>query len=619
VVFDFWPTDNGFIPGKDVRDFLNYFAPPEEFDRLQINCWKRLPEVRVDLATHGGHEVTFPKRSVFPIRFLLRHYPIRSQEHGERKIFRERLPRFLPEERAIGWHRQYLESGHSHLRPAAALRRFDMDAARLGVQVENRLLEALCFELASLQAPEGMVPARVAMRRESAIRIASLQDKFRLLTAERDAYFETVERQRATIVSLEGRLRDLESQCRQRLQESDEVARGLTVSRDTHAREAERRGFALAAEQARLAEILASRSWRWSAPVRRLLGLLSSGSVVPAVTTPPRPGRPATSRRSTNALPVESNQPRLSFVLPLALAGTGRPGNDLARASLLFDSFERCFSRNHIATFLVVTRPQDLDAVSAALARAGTDYVDLVSETAICPELADDPPSSSDFPSPNSGWYRQQLLKLGAARHLDSSFYMTLDADVVFTRPFAPASLISEQRAIVNTQTADDLRLLLTDYMAQSSCEIRRGRDDRARAILGLSRTRDCFYGETPVVFNTSLVRALLDHLELSGKTSWARYLLLHLPWTELSLYFTFAEATGAYANHHVDGGFDAVLAMSDSLWYPPADYRVPRALADWTWTRAATECGVAVVVQSYLGYKVEDIRARLRQISRGW
>ena len=37
----------------------------------------------------------------------MRHYPIRSQSHGERKIFLERKPRLLPEARARGWHNHY--------------------------------------------------------------------------------------------------------------------------------------------------------------------------------------------------------------------------------------------------------------------------------------------------------------------------------------------------------------------------------------------------------------------------------------------------------------------------------------------------------------------------------
>jgi hypothetical protein len=59
------------------------------------------------MARNAGHEVMFTGRRVFPYKFLLRHYPIRSQEHGERKIPRDRQPRWSPEERAKGWDVHY--------------------------------------------------------------------------------------------------------------------------------------------------------------------------------------------------------------------------------------------------------------------------------------------------------------------------------------------------------------------------------------------------------------------------------------------------------------------------------------------------------------------------------
>ena len=73
---------------------------------------------RLDLTSSGGHEAKFPDRRIFPLRFILRHYPIRGQEHGERKVFQERRNRFLERERERGWHVQYdqLREGVSFLK-----------------------------------------------------------------------------------------------------------------------------------------------------------------------------------------------------------------------------------------------------------------------------------------------------------------------------------------------------------------------------------------------------------------------------------------------------------------------------------------------------------------------
>ena len=92
-VLNFWPTHDDFRKGDDVRAAFPLFERGGTFDRLQIRCWKKL-DGSLDLLSSGGHEVAFAGRRVFPLRFLLRHYPIRGQAHGERKVFRERRPRF---------------------------------------------------------------------------------------------------------------------------------------------------------------------------------------------------------------------------------------------------------------------------------------------------------------------------------------------------------------------------------------------------------------------------------------------------------------------------------------------------------------------------------------------
>jgi hypothetical protein len=106
TVMNFRPTDDGFEAGGDFEAHFRHF----EFGRtsdllLQIKAWKNAGPV--DLASSGGHEAKFPRRRVFPYKFELKHYPIRSQAHGEQKVFRDRIARWDPGERALGWHVHY--------------------------------------------------------------------------------------------------------------------------------------------------------------------------------------------------------------------------------------------------------------------------------------------------------------------------------------------------------------------------------------------------------------------------------------------------------------------------------------------------------------------------------
>jgi glycosyltransferase involved in cell wall biosynthesis len=106
TVLNFVPVPADRFAEGDPADALLHF----DFGRHrgyfhQIRAWRNVGPV--SLAQHGGHVAEFPGRRVAPYKFLLRHYPIRSQEHGLRKILVERRPRWPPEELAKGWHTHY--------------------------------------------------------------------------------------------------------------------------------------------------------------------------------------------------------------------------------------------------------------------------------------------------------------------------------------------------------------------------------------------------------------------------------------------------------------------------------------------------------------------------------
>lgn len=101
-----------------------------EFERFegnahQVKAWRNTG-VRPIIAGVAGHDIAFVNRRVFPLRFALHHFPIRSQEHGERKVMRERRARWNAEERARGWHTQYdhLPERPSFVRPTEGLLRW---------------------------------------------------------------------------------------------------------------------------------------------------------------------------------------------------------------------------------------------------------------------------------------------------------------------------------------------------------------------------------------------------------------------------------------------------------------------------------------------------------------
>lgn len=106
-LLNFRPTDNSYVSGDDVRNYLRYYESAEEFNEMQIKAWKNFGQ-SVALSSTGGHMAYFKGRRVFPVKFISLHFPIRSQEHGLKKILQERMNRFDKKEKALGWHIQYV-------------------------------------------------------------------------------------------------------------------------------------------------------------------------------------------------------------------------------------------------------------------------------------------------------------------------------------------------------------------------------------------------------------------------------------------------------------------------------------------------------------------------------
>lgn len=207
---DFWPTHDNYRAGDDIRAAFPFYSERAPHDRVQIRCWKKTDNL--DLASTGGHEARFPDRRVFPVRFILRHYPIRGQGHGERKVFHERQNRFLDRERARGWHVQYAATreGASFLRDPSTLTRYDPESVRLSLMLRHRDVEALEAIAETLAADVARCREEIDARSAEAV---ELRDQLTARTTDLAARNADVHAQRAEIADLR---REIDS-CRTRL------------------------------------------------------------------------------------------------------------------------------------------------------------------------------------------------------------------------------------------------------------------------------------------------------------------------------------------------------------------------------------------------------------------
>lgn len=139
TVIEFQPVDEGFAACMNHEDYFKYFdfgQHPAHFS--QRKTWKNFGQ-EISMRPSGGHDLPFEGRRVFPFKFLLKHYPVRSQKHGEKKVFQERKARWNPEERARGWHAHYdhIGEGYSFLHSSSDEKFFDEDSFNRNYLVER--------------------------------------------------------------------------------------------------------------------------------------------------------------------------------------------------------------------------------------------------------------------------------------------------------------------------------------------------------------------------------------------------------------------------------------------------------------------------------------------------
>jgi len=177
------------------------------------------------------------------------------------------------------------------------------------------------------------------------------------------------------------------------------------------------------------------------------------------------------------------------------------------------------------------------------------------------------------------GWYKQQLVKLAAAEFLSSDFFLTLDADVVCTRPVSYQQLVIDGRAPCH---------------AIAGCDHPQWYEG-SEAVLGLTAKRNnILHNVTPCVLARQGVLELIEHLNRvarerpyargfrgiqqrifftlhrlgrhRARPPWRGWLGASRPWAEYATYFTFLEATGRYEQFHFDSERNACRGER-SVW----------------------------------------------------
>lgn len=294
---------------------------------------------------------------------------------------------------------------------------------------------------------------------------------------------------------------------------------------------------------------------------------------------------------------------RMDAVLPLVL-------KDAERAELLFESLAKNFSGLR-RIWVVCPDAEYAEFAKRYSAKTLPFELRVESELQVVPEF--------NLKLKLSGWFRQQLIKLAIFERIEGDLYLTLDADVICTRPVTAEQLVGSGRGACFTLPQTDFQYWY----------------DRVEQVLRVQAPRGGMHNVTPALLHTGAMQELKAALEAKiarreysrgirgwkqrwflrqtrnhGQTAaWRVYLAAARPWTEYALYYTFLEASGSFDRYH----FNASVCIYDierSLWAADST-QLP---ASWDPSPAFRGEGPPwfLVVQSNTGISAEVIRQKL-------
>ena len=297
----------------------------------------------------------------------------------------------------------------------------------------------------------------------------------------------------------------------------------------------------------------------------------------------------------------------IDAVLPLAL-------RDASRAEFLFESLKLNFSG--LRRIWVICPESQLHEIKQKFSVLSLPFeLCIESELRVVPEF--------NIKVRQSGWFKQQLIKLAIHEFIESDLYLTLDADVVCARPVTAAQLIEDGRG----------RCFLVypnhyGYWYQRVNDVLRLKSAGHRGL----------HNVTPALLHRKAVKELKEKIEqmlcarLYSKgwrgvkqrwhlwvnrnsvtyAPWRIFLVAARPWTEYALYYTFLEANGRFDEYHYYSDV-CLYDVERSLW-AASNGELPDQ-----WIPAPAFIGEGppwfLVAQSNTGISAEVIRERLEPL----
>lgn len=234
------------------------------------------------------------------------------------------------------------------------------------------------------------------------------------------------------------------------------------------------------------------------------------------------------------------------YTLILPIKVTGRNRNDLQRfIEIQLRSLNKFLDASSVYEFLIICKENEIEIIQQGLLKdASLLPIRLVSEHSLIKKKVIDS---------TSGWYLQQLIKLGVSSIVKTPLYLILDSDCFLTKYFSYENLFYQGKILIDRENW----IVHPEWWLASTQII--------NEIPLTELANQPVIAVTPQILVTDIVCELLDYLSHKEKWSrWDEYLSSKL-FTEFTLYWLFLLKTNRIDMYQLSGA--GPLLLGNALW----------------------------------------------------
>jgi hypothetical protein len=254
---------------------------------------------------------------------------------------------------------------------------------------------------------------------------------------------------------------------------------------------------------------------------------------------------------------------------------------------LNFSLYNSFLNKNEISKFILICKSDFVESVKEKTNKYDLN-IEVLAEESFLPESVVN----------CRGWYKQQIIKLSAARFVDTEYYLVLDDDLFLIKPLLYKDFFNNDKVIYSSEGWPDNSSTYSTNTAwwESSCEL-------LQYDLNNIKNSSCNMGVTPQLLKRDYVATLVKDIKKIHNTKEWELCFENFKATEFSSYWISLLKEGNQISYTTEG---------NKIWDPHKDVNILEPSLSRESFRNKIEMALSekknhfFVIQSYLNYPID-------------